>query len=366
MRRCSAFALALAVFAPLYTQAQGLDDPAPPPNLYTLHVYANLMQFPTLVLGTDLRPMKPVPREKFDISIDGGPIFHPTKMRLEGDDPISLAVLLDAGGEQSGVVRGFAQAFAQLIPGWLHPQDRVSIYAVDCTVMRTLKDTPAVAPEHITEGVVNVLAAPRLHGTKTKPACGYSLHLWDAMTVVAQDLGDSPSRRVLLVVSRGRENGSKNNFAAAADYLSSEGVAVFGLRDNSGYGQSMSPFGAPMARRGNLGGIGSLNEDDLLGMMCARNGGMVLDASNPGVAESLQHLIELLRGRYIIEYPRPDDKKAAVHTLDITIAGTNAFIRPTGGSSPIPDPAIAADPNTVPSTPSPAKAGNRRRLDPRS
>jgi len=376
MRRRSAFAIALAaaatfapVFAPLWATlaAQEPNDPAPPSNLYTLHVYTNLMQFPTLVLRPDLSPMKPVPREKFDISIDGGPLFHPTKMRIEGNDPISLAVLLDAGGEQSSVLRDFARSFPQLILGALHPQDRISMYSVDCTVMRTLKEEPAVDPALIAQGIANALAAPGLHGTKTKPACGSHLHLWDAMAMVGQELGGSPSRRVLLVVSLGRENGSKDSLSWAAEYLSSQGVAVFGLRDNPEYRRESSfmSFGGGSGGTGRRGGLnlpGTISDEDLFAVMCGRNGGMILDASMPGVAEDLRHLIELLRGRYIIEYPRPEDKQAAMHSLDITIAGTNAFIRPTGGSSPIPDPAILADPNTLPSTPSPAKAGSRRHL----
>jgi hypothetical protein len=372
MRRRCALVLAFAAAAVFATPtawlcAQEQDDPPPPPNLYTLHVYTNLMQFPTVVLGADLKPMRPVPRDKFDITIDGGPVFHPTKMRIEGDDPISLAVLLDTGGDQRGVLQAFAQAFPALIPGSLHAKDRVSIYAVDCKVIRAVKDEPAVSQDSIEKGIANVLAAPGLHGNKTKPACGSSLHLWDAMTLVAQDLGDSPSRRVLLVVSQGRENGSKNHFAPVADFLSSRGIAVFGLRDNQAYGRhiSLAPFGAPVGRGGNFNLPGSVNDEDLFSVMCGRNGGMVLDASNPGVAKDLEHLIDLLRGRYIIEYPRPDDKTAAIHSLNITIAGVNAFIRPTGGSSPLPDAAIAADPNTIPSAPSPAKLGKRRHLDPK-
>jgi len=377
MRRRSVFAIALAAaatlapgYVPLWAplgaplHAQEPNDPPPPSNLYTLHVYTNLMQFPTIVLRPDLSPMKQVPREKFDISIDGGPIFHPTKMRIEGNDPISLAVLLDAGGEQSSVLRDFARSFPQLIPGALHPQDRISMYAVDCTVMRTLKEVPAADPDLIAQGIANALAAPRLHGTKTRPACGGHLHLWDAMAMVGRELGDSPSRRVLLVVSLGLENGSKDSLAWTAEYLGSRGVAVFGLRDNSEYRRESSylSFGGGSGRRGGLSLSSTISDDDLFAVMCGRNGGIILDAATPGVANDLQHLIELLRGRYIIEYPRPDDKQAAMHSLDIKIAGVNAFIRPTGGSSPIPDPAILADPNTLPSTPSPAKAGNRRHL----
>jgi hypothetical protein len=364
MRRRSVLALvfsATVVFAPLRAQAQ--NDPPPPANLYTLHVYANLMQFPTIVLGPDFKPMKPVPREKFNVTIDGGPVFHPTKMRIEGDDPISLAVLLDAGGEQSGVLRDFTKSFAQLIPGSLHPQDRVSMYAVDCTVMRSLKDEPAVDSEKIANSITDALAAPGLHGKKAKPSCGYNLHLWDAMMLVAQDLGTSPSRRVLLVVSLGRENGSKSSLDAAAEYLSGQGVAVFGLRDNPGYERedNFSHFGGGMGRRGSIGVLGNVNQDDLFSVICGRNGGMILDASTPGVPQDLKYLIDVLRGRYIIEYPRPDDKTAAVHSIDISVDGIKAFVRPTGGSSPIPDPAIANDPNTLPTAPSPAKVGTRRR-----
>jgi hypothetical protein len=374
MRRRSAFALALtaaavsaSVLPSVCVLAQD-DAPSPPPNLYTLHVYTNLMQFPTVVLGSDLKPIPPVPREKFNITIDGGPVFHPTKMRIEGDDPISLAVLLDVGGDQSSVLRAFTQSFARLIPGSLHPQDRVSIYAVDCKLMRTMKDQPAVDPSAIEQGVANALVVPGLHGNKTKPACGYNLHLWDTMVMVAQDMGDPPSRRVLLVVSLGREKGSKNNLTTAADYLSSKGVAVFGLRDNTAYEREeyVQQFSAPVGRGRGLILAGGVNPDDLFGIMCGRNGGMILDASNPGVAKDLEHLIDLLRGRYIIEYPRPDDRKAAMQSIEITVAGIDAFVRPTGDSSPITDPAIANDPNTLPSTPSPAKIGNHRRRVPQS
>jgi len=364
MRRRSAFALAFsaaAVFAPV--RAQQPDDPPPPPNLYTLHVYTNLMQFPTIVLGPDLRPMKPVPLEKFNISIDGGAIFHPTKIRIEGDDPISLAVLLDAAGEQSGALRNFAQNFAQLFPGSLHPQDRVSVYAVDCKLMRTLKDVPAADPETIAKGITTVLEGPGLHGEKTKPTCGYQLHLWDAVNVVAHDLGGLPGRHVLLIVSQGHDIGSKQTIASVSDYLTRSSIAVFALRDSWEYGKG--PTLQSAGNRGRSATFGDINDSpDPLAAICANNGGLILDTEYPGVAKDLQHVVELLRGRYIIEYPRPDDKQPIVHSLDITIAGVDAFVRPTGDSSPIPDPAIANAPNTLPSTPSPAKVGNHRPRNP--
>src|ERR1700690_3084897 len=61
----------------------------------TLHVYTNLVQVPTLVLNRNGRPPAPIAEDRFFVSVDGGPKFRVTHARLEGDDPISLAIVLD-------------------------------------------------------------------------------------------------------------------------------------------------------------------------------------------------------------------------------------------------------------------------------
>src|SRR5450631_3194961 len=72
--------------------AQAPEDATVP----TLHAYADLVQVPTLVLSTiDFRPATWVDQRKFSVSFDGGPKFHVTHARLEGDDPLSVAILLD-------------------------------------------------------------------------------------------------------------------------------------------------------------------------------------------------------------------------------------------------------------------------------
>ena len=65
----------------------------------TLHVYTNLIQIPTLVLGPDRERLKtPIAESRFSISIDNGPWFRVTHVRMEGDDPVSLSILLDGVG----------------------------------------------------------------------------------------------------------------------------------------------------------------------------------------------------------------------------------------------------------------------------
>ena len=179
LRVCWAVVLAAAAMSPHTARSQ---EPGQP--LYTLHVYNNLVQFATLVLEEDLSTPQPVPRKNFDITLDGGPAFHPTQMRREGDDRIDLAVLLDVGGSQKELLTGFGDALASLAPAFLHANDRLSIYAADCTLMRSLYSVVPEGPT-IKAGADAALNAPGLHGGKAKSACGRELHLWDYLTMVS-------------------------------------------------------------------------------------------------------------------------------------------------------------------------------------
>ena len=73
----------------------------------------------------------------------------------------------------------------------------------------------------------------------------------------------------------------------------------------------------------------------------------------------------LIRGRYIVEFPRPVTTVGGHYSMDITISRRQALIRPTGAGVPTDDPAILNDPTTVPPdlsrTP---ELGNRKILTP--
>jgi hypothetical protein len=62
------------------------------------HAYTNLIQVPVLVLNSDHKPLPPIAEKKFAVSLDGGPAFTPTHVRAEGEDPITLSILLEVGG----------------------------------------------------------------------------------------------------------------------------------------------------------------------------------------------------------------------------------------------------------------------------
>ena len=336
------------------------QDPAP----YTLHVYTNLIQISTLAVTEDLKQLPPIPLKDFNISLDSGPTFHPSRIHREGDDPIDLAILLDASGDQDILLQNFGDALATLTPGYLHPQDHVSIYAVDCVLVRSFDDVPA---DHgkFPIGVKSALTSPALHGTKTKAACANHLHLWDAIIRISIDLSNSPDRRVLLVVSDGKDTQSDYKWTDAMQALVSQSIALFAFQDTYQFSKSYTISPSFEARRSNLLATGQGSPEDLFKELCMSNGGTILATPKASVAQNLQKLITLLRDRYILEFPRAEKSEPGLHNISVTVPNPTAFIAITGVLVPMPDAKVLADPTTIPTvTPSQATFGNRRPINP--
>jgi len=366
-RRTLAYSLAVAlilfVSIPKLRAQASPSTSAPPPDLYTLHVYANLAQVPTLVINPDGKPFPQLTRDQFFVSLDGGALFHPSQLRIEGDDAISLAIIVDDSGTQTHFITNIAETLSKLVPKDLHPKDHVSIYAIDCKAIQSVNDAPA-SPDVIRDGVTSALNAETLHGDKHKPSCAKSLHLWDVLAHTVDKLGETPSRRVVLFVSLGMDTGSTISFDDVALLAQTNSTAVFGMRDIEEYAFQRSFRDETSS--GLNGDRSHTHVSDRLGRLAALTGGMVFDDQHFQIEEQLHRFIAMLRGRYIVEFPRPDNGIPGSHVIAISIPSKwNYFVRWTGASMPLADPSVFSDPNTVPSAPSPATFGNQRPPQPK-
>jgi hypothetical protein len=305
----------------------------------TLHVYANLIQIPTLVLGPNReRISKPIAENRFSISVDSGPWFPATHVRPEGDDPISLSILLDFSGDTLGLMPKIGDAIAGLVPLSLHPKDHVSIYSLDCFLIQSLNDVPAEA------GVFDVaVAEARRSGTIRRQHeqgmnCPQFGQLWDALARIVGELSNLPGRRVILAVTEGQDTGSHEKWNELRALAQTTGVAIFGL----GYRPSGS-LRTHMPQR----------YEDIFNSVCQLSGGMVITTDGAFLSQDLKRFTEMLRERYIVEVPRPADATPGEHGIQVKVAkGDDDFIRPAGITVPVPDAAVLADPTTVPSDPS--------------
>jgi hypothetical protein len=312
----------------------------------TLHVYENLIQIPVLVLDPLRTPLEPIAPRRFAISVDSGPRFRPTHVRQEGDDPISLSILLDARGPEDDLLAKVDAAIADLAPFSLQARDHVSVYALDCTLIETLNDAP-VEQERLRRAVDSALRSwTYRRQNKHRSDCKPTLHLSDALTSVMNGLHRLPGRRVILAITDGNDKGSKYSWNDVRAYATATEVAVFGM--------VYVPY--------RLGSYRSTSYEDAFKSVCELSGGMIFPSNGRDVAETLQRFTKTVRERYIVEFPRPFNSTVGEHVLLVTIDKMDAFIRPAGIAVPMADPAVLADPTTVPADPSRAPVEGTRRV----
>lgn len=315
--------------------------------VFTLKVYANLVQVPTLVLDRDRQPLPPLDFRRFLVSLDEGKKFAPTHVRMEGEDPLELAILLDVSGSQKHLIGSFADAAANMAAKSLHAQDRVSMYALNCSLIRSALLIPP-EPERVKGAVQRALSAPALNVTTSGAACANKHYLWNSMFAVVKELSSSPSRRVLLVVSGGGDSGSPVGWNGLHAYAAEEGVALFGMND--GYADSPDTWRSDRV--------------DPFRSQCESTGGIVMQTSGRDLPKRLQQWVAMLRNRYVVEFPRPQQLSFGTHRIDVTIKRDSlAFVTLAGVSVSLPDPKLMGDPNFVPSQAgADIPVGNRRRL----
>ena len=334
-RRCALWMVSVtilfAIVGPCLAQ-EAQDENA----TLTLHVYTNLIQIPVLILSPLLDYAPKVDPKNLTVTLGDGKPFHPNHIRLEGDDPIALAILFDVSDSKSDLPARFGPALAKLAEQSLRPQDRVAIYALDCGLLRISGFVPGNADSLKVAGErARDATTPR--EDKHRRSCGTSLRLLDALAAVIDGLSHQPGRRVLFAISGGIDNGSKISVDDLHRYANDQGVAIFGLTEGPG----------TLPRGFNLNSPASGRPQSPFSLICENTGGLVLHTFADGLPKSLMSLVNLVRGRIIVEFPRPSELTPGPHSINVSLAKTVAFIRPSGNSVPLPDPHVVADPNTI-------------------
>ena len=328
--------------------AQG--SPASP---FTLHVYEDLVQVPTLAM-TDQHDSYPgLSSAQFFVQLDRGPTFHPRHVRLQGLDAVSFAILLDVSDpDSSALANAFPAALSQQLSGLFQSNDTLSVYAMDCALVRSVKNLPATTPL-LQSGITDALASPKLHGAGSNPRCGGARRLWDTIATVNQSFAGAPGRRILVVVSDGADQKSDETWESVRHAATSLNVTVFAIRPplKPGYVATLEH---------DL--LFSFHPEDVFSLLCGESGGIDLYSSPSTVGPTFKHLVDLLRNRYILEFARPANSTRGDHSIDVSIKDKHAIIRPSGATYPLPDKNVANDPNTLRSDPSRAPVFGTRKV----
>ena len=336
VRRASIACFVAAVpFAPTRpAKAQTTPARATPDSTYTLHAYTDLLQVPTLVLTPLHGNYVGLTAENFSLSIGQGPAFHPASVRREGNDSVTLAILLDLTTDDSSMFTSFAKAMSKLPTGVLSARDYISVYAYDCELVRTTEDQPAT-PDQLRASMDKVLTEGREKARNgAAQPCWSEKRLYDVVARVAQDIGDLPGRRVILVVSDGADRHSvNNNWSTVERFAGSKSITIFGIRPSAKHRDIgvYDPFSGSGAH-----GWWTMTSADPFGMLCGSSGGVVL-AVGKGTNQmsgQIQRLMTMLRNRYILEFPRPANGGPGLYSINVTISDPKAIIRPSGVAFP--------------------------------
>ncbi|HSY36073.1 MAG TPA: hypothetical protein VK814_10015 [Acidobacteriaceae bacterium] len=331
-RSFSLLLLLIAACAAIPLHAQDVPPPEPDGSTpYTLHLYARLVELPTFIF---IRADKPpaLDAKQIDIKLtsikpNSTQLFHPVSFRLQGNDPLSIAILVDVSGDQINLLSAIQKDLSPWVAHSLRPRDHVSIFALDCNIIQTSNDVPA-NPSLLQTGLDFALASPLSHGDSTKPSCGKSIRLSGSILFVMRKLSQLPGRRILLVVSSGREGKTNLTWPELGTEAGVDSVTVFALTTH--------------------GPLESQGTRDLY-TFTRQSGGLFFTLAPADLPKALDRLVSLLRSRYILQFPMPHDKTPVAYRVVVTVPKFEAVTLPSGISVPLPDPSLDQPSTDLPS-----------------
>lgn len=366
MLRVGAQLMGLFAAALLQTQMCCAQAPADDPS--TLHVYVNLVQIPVLVLNQSLHLTPRIPDREFNITIEGAGRIHPARIRMQGDDPINLALIVDRSVQDDSIWGDLPKALGPLMAA-LQPQDNLSVFAMDgCKAKRIGPEmTPFDASWlQLTAKTVTDMR-PYKRDKHHANECPKPLGYWDMVSYAASRLSQYPGRKLIVTLGPGATL-DMNSAARIHGLLTDSSITLFPIVHASFGRSSILPYaGARQLRSGsqaqdmamvNPGVDGDAAVD--MDRQAELSGGLLLSTTERGFAKTLAQPILLARGRYIIEFPRPDSLPPGQHHMLVTDGHPRDFIRPAGISVPIADAKEKRNltDNTMPPTDSATSGGS--------
>jgi hypothetical protein len=320
-------ALQVAAQSPSQTAGSVQDVP-------TIRVDARLLEIPVLVLGPKRQSIPPIDPQSFLVQIDHDARFHPRHVRVEGDDPITLTILVDVSTPHNALLPHLGEMFAQLIPTSIREHDRVTVYGFDgCSLRRYLDLSPPVA--QTLQSAVSAAAETPAHDSLGADAglCKQRHGLWDVLAWLSYDMAQQPGYRILLTITNGVDGGSKTLPYDVRGAAIQSAVTIVAIAE-----RNKIPPGPPLPNAANP----FQRQLNTLSQISESTGGIVLETEPNHLLETGGSVMDLIRGRYILDFAPPPGVTPGPHKVAVTFGQPHDFIRIAGTSIPLADRPIPA------------------------
>ena len=182
--------------------------------------------------GRHGRLVRDLSKDDFELTDEG----QPQKIEYfaqETNVPLNLGIAIDTSVSQSQLLGTEQQAAKKFVRAVLHGDDQAFVmnFDVDAKLLRDFTSAPADLAQAIDSAEINTTGRSILADAASKPTGG--THLYDAVYLASNELMKSRvGRKVLVVVTDGEDQGSKENLQDAVESAEKADVIVYSILVN--------------------------------------------------------------------------------------------------------------------------------------
>ncbi len=198
--------------------------------------------------GRHAQPTQNLTQADCSLTVDGEP--QPLQeFSAQSKEPLTLGLLLDTSLDQQAVLPMERQAAGKFLRSVLRPPDEAFFISFDVTVdlLADLTGSREILQSALEKAQINSASGHYANGTIPSIGRPKGALLYDAVYLAASDeLGHQTGRKVLILLTEGRDDGSRKRLRAAieaaqkanaiVDVLFVSDPGIYGILDESGSG----------------------------------------------------------------------------------------------------------------------------------
>jgi len=291
----------------------------PPQETTTIHVLADLIEVPVFAFKPPFRPEPGLTKSQFVVRLDGGTPFHPSHVRMEGDEPLHLAVVVEADTQDIHLLSQNLQSGMESWPPTVfNLSDRVSFYIYGCRLVRTLKEEH-VSPEDQRDKLVRAVALPAFQSAMEGGRACARPPLDKLLETVMNQTADAGGWNVILWVVNAGHKADLKQFERVRAFAAAQRVTVFAIKY-----LATGRFPASV-----------YSGSEVVNRLVSAVGGITLHSAFGELGEVTETMIQDVRQRYIVSFPRPGNGSKGTHWLEVTSTAKGVRVLSSAASAPL-------------------------------